>query len=487
MKTKKHLLPLAWGFAAAFAVATAFGTGDEAPVGPEDNGVVLGEEDLAERAEILRNLYRRITPPEISLVQEIGTWPAAWEEFGTNWDSAAEDREYGAWVVPIEVTQDAGATVVKEDWAAYEGIRDAVERFGTEGGVLAPPVRTDEPSGLRFTGHEWTADDTFRMELAYETDTNVDIFAYAVLHASNVVDVTWTNDENVVVSNRCTNWYSVGPPLEGKTNAWEWRGTVAISNGVAEFEDSGFSEELARLRFYATAVAEDTDGDGLNDGMEIFVSHTDPYLTDTDGDGIDDATEHAAGSNPSRSNVWWMATTTNEIRYWAYMGNQPSWSDTPYQQFETNAVSSLTNCVRILKDVRIDGFVDDIIRIDSFEVNENQGPKSFTNQSITNVSPFLDCGSLDLTLFDCPAHGHSGHNEIRLGDTNNNPFRVMWDWQVPIDIRMEPIWTSETLPLDNPCGIILGSNAWFHVEVFPEGVCPRSKSSGRLKVASWNL
>jgi hypothetical protein len=142
--------------------------------------------------------------------------------------------------------------------------------LGTAGGTPAPPARTDEPGGLRFTGHEWTADDTFRLELAYEMDTNVDIFVYAVLHASNVVQVTWTNDENVAATNTYTNWYSVGASLEGKTNAWEWRGTAAISNGVAEFEDSGFSAELARLRFYATAVAEDTDGDGLNDGMEVF-------------------------------------------------------------------------------------------------------------------------------------------------------------------------------------------------------------------------
>ncbi len=41
---------------------------------------VLGEEDLAERAEIWRNRYRRMTPGAEPLVQDIGTWPAAWEE-----------------------------------------------------------------------------------------------------------------------------------------------------------------------------------------------------------------------------------------------------------------------------------------------------------------------------------------------------------------------------------------------------------------------
>ena len=39
---KKHLLPLILGLAGVFAIATAFGTGDEPLEEPEDDGVVLG-------------------------------------------------------------------------------------------------------------------------------------------------------------------------------------------------------------------------------------------------------------------------------------------------------------------------------------------------------------------------------------------------------------------------------------------------------------
>ena len=275
MNMKKHLLPLIWGLAGVFAIATAFGTGDEPLEEPEDDGVVLGEEDLAERGEILRNQFRRMTPGDEPLVQDIGTWPAAWEEFGTNWDSAAADREYGAWVVPVELTQENGATVMKdgdgnelwrgttdfarpesadvvltgglvaeEDWVAYEAVRGAVEEMTAESSRVDIPVpmRSHPTNGLRFTSCEWTTDDSFHMELAYEVDTNVDIFAYAVLHTSNQVNSIWTNDENMVVHQSYTVWVPSGASFDGRNNDWTYLDTVSISNGVAEFEDSGYPD-----------------------------------------------------------------------------------------------------------------------------------------------------------------------------------------------------------------------------------------------------
>lgn len=42
----------------------------------------------------------------------------------------------------------------------------------------------------------------------------------------------------------------------------------------------------------------DTDGDGLTDGQEMLVYHTNPLLTDTDGDGVPDGVEIQTGSDP---------------------------------------------------------------------------------------------------------------------------------------------------------------------------------------------
>ncbi len=333
---KKRFWTVLVGMAVLVGVAVALATGEsgEPPDEPEDDGVVLGEEDLAERAEIRRNMYRRMTPPDLPLVQDVGTWPAAWEEFGPNWNGAAMEREYGAWVVPVEVEQTNEATVIRdgtglelwrgttdftrpesagviltgglvaeEDWARYEGVRGAVEEMTAEASRVDEPgpTRTSHTNGLRFTSCEWTTNDTFHMALAYEVDTNVEVFAYAVAHTSALVVATWTNDENVAITDTNLVWYPAGPSFNGLESNWELRGTVAIANGTAEFEDSGFANNLGRVRFYAAAVVEDTDGDGLSDGVEDFVTHTDADNDDSDGDGLDDGDEiNLYGTDPTK-------------------------------------------------------------------------------------------------------------------------------------------------------------------------------------------
>ncbi len=302
----------------------------------EDDGAVLGEVDLAERAEILRNLYRRMTPPEVgTLEQDVGTWPAAWEEFGAGWEGAGAVREYGAWVVPFTVEQEGGATVVRdgsggemwrgvtdfareesagvaltgglvaeEDWGRYAGVREAVEGLRRlADGTSASPVRTGATNGLRFTACEWTTNGTFRLDLAYEAETNVEVFAYAVAHTSAWVVATWTNDENLAVTDTNLVWYPAGPVFNGRDSDWELRGTVSIENGIAGFEDSRFPENLGRVRFYAAAVAKDTDADGLSDGMECFQFHSNSLVTDTDEDGLGDGTEVLAGTDPLNPDI----------------------------------------------------------------------------------------------------------------------------------------------------------------------------------------
>lgn len=46
----------------------------------------------------------------------------------------------------------------------------------------------------------------------------------------------------------------------------------------------------------------DSDGDGLTDGQETNIYHTDPLVADTDGDGYNDGTEISNGSNPNDPN-----------------------------------------------------------------------------------------------------------------------------------------------------------------------------------------
>ncbi|MBQ7252350.1 MAG: hypothetical protein IJS32_07105, partial [Kiritimatiellae bacterium] len=87
---KKHFHKKALALLVLFLPART-GFGGEADRQEEgwDAGVVLGEEDLAERAEIARNAFRRITPGNDPFVQDVGTWPVAWEEFPSRWAGAA--------------------------------------------------------------------------------------------------------------------------------------------------------------------------------------------------------------------------------------------------------------------------------------------------------------------------------------------------------------------------------------------------------------
>lgn len=55
---------------------------------------------------------------------------------------------------------------------------------------------------------------------------------------------------------------------------------------------------VSDFRFYALAVREDTDGDGLDDGREAILLHTDPTRCDSDADTRDDGLEAFLGSNP---------------------------------------------------------------------------------------------------------------------------------------------------------------------------------------------
>jgi hypothetical protein len=504
----------------ALALALLAGTGfcGEADRQDEelDAGVLLGEEDLAERAEIARNMFRRITPGDEPFVQDVGTWPVAWEAFPSKWGGAATGREYGAWAVPVSVEQGNGATVIRDaddmelwrgttdfakeesatvvltgrlvaedDWEGYEAVRDFVENASRQDAV--PFGARSCTNGLRFTGWDADTNGNWTLDLAWEEDGEVDVFAYAVPCVLETVVVTWTNDENQVETATNTVWHPAGANLSGFDSDWEWRGTASVSNGAGQFVESGIPEHLGKLRFYAAAEANDTDGDGLNDGMERFVHHTDPEIQDSDGDGIPDG----ADPYPAASNVFWMVRTTNAFTNCYFIGNQYAWTNEPELVANLLTIGVPPTEDSVVVDVRIDGYVDDNIQVDGSDVDKARGPKTFVNRCVTNEIFDLQSGMFVLSLYDWPAENHHGANEARLGDANGNPFRVEWTWKVPIAMRMEPIFSSTNLPLDNPSGVVFESNTFFHVEVVPAGVVPEeaivwNPAGNKLSIAPTN-
>ena len=437
-----------------------------------DTGVVLGDVDLAERAEIARNLFRRITPGDGELVQDAGTWPAAWEEFGAAWDGAAVEREFGAWAVPVSVVQVDGATVVRdgtgrelwrgvtdfarpesagvvltgalvgeEEWAGYEAVREHVEANVR---LEAAPPRGGATNGLRFTSVAVGTNGAVELALAWEQDGEVDIFAYGVPHDPGIRVLTWTNDENVVVTTTNTVWTQTGQNLMGYGNDWEWRGTAVVTNGEGLFADEGIPDYLNVVRFYATAAAVDSDDDGWNDGWERFVLHTDPMVANG-------GNPNPTGSNADSSNVFWMVTTTNE---YAQRYGRPDCSfNAPSQRVATVTVTGVPPTTNsIVRDVQITGFVDDAIKVDDTGVDWRRDIHVFDHRSITNEIADLQSGQFELELWDWPRADYEGPNEARFGDTNGVPFRVEWTWAVPMEFRLEHITTNGAPLVVNPSG-----------------------------------
>jgi hypothetical protein len=64
-------------------------------------------------------------------------------------------------------------------------------------------------------------------------------------------------------------------------------------------DDDGITD-LVEVSIWGTdPTLEDTDGDQIPDGFEVFVFGSDPFLVDTDGGGIDDGTEFLNGLDPN--------------------------------------------------------------------------------------------------------------------------------------------------------------------------------------------
>jgi len=77
-----------------------------------------------------------------------------------------------------------------------------------------------------------------------------------------------------------------------------------VSHGIVGQTNFVFANSFggSQTVFFMAASAADTDGDGLSDGYEVLVSHTNPFNADTDGDGMPDGWEIAHGLNPLVSN-----------------------------------------------------------------------------------------------------------------------------------------------------------------------------------------
>jgi lysozyme-like protein/thrombospondin type 3 repeat protein len=85
-------------------------------------------------------------------------------------------------------------------------------------------------------------------------------------------------------------------PLSADTN----HDGISDAEEIAEGKDPGHAAipAAARAANFGGLDTVDSDGDGLSDGYEQSVSHTDPLVADSDHDSLPDGTEVADGSDP---------------------------------------------------------------------------------------------------------------------------------------------------------------------------------------------
>lgn len=298
---------------------------------------VLDIHDLAEGAEIQRRMFNRMTPPGITWFQPM--FPAVVpfdaasfdEEFldgllGEDKNSVAiyplslaldpKTREtliYNAdgkliAAIPADKTSrywpgdsDPARVILQLDMLPSEDVEQYLyteSRISTYEETRTAKAKKTGGMALRSLGasefgicnFQRQTNGTMRLTVTNGADV-AELFSYTVWHTSAVVVATWTNEESNVVTDTNTLWYPVSPPFNGLESAWECRTTnLLLTNGVGVWDDANVSSN-ARVRFYGVANRMDTDEDGLTDGAEKFVHHTNPDEPDTDGDDLTDYEE----------------------------------------------------------------------------------------------------------------------------------------------------------------------------------------------------
>ena len=118
---------------------------------------------------------------------------------------------------------------------------------------------------------------------------------------------------NILEFQADTHPYIADTDADGMLDGWEWRYGLDPLNALDAGADSDNDGVINRLEYNNTAAGpyvevdnitttlprnNDTDGDGLLDGEELFNYLTDPTSSDTDGDGMPDGWEIKYGLDP---------------------------------------------------------------------------------------------------------------------------------------------------------------------------------------------
>ena len=215
-----------------------------------------------------------------------------------------------AWVVVILA---AGALIVTAVPGA--GLSDAereptVESITYEGESVV--VAADEPLRLwRSDGHEFTVrvasdEQVEEASVCLVAEGSDWTRGFACRNGTLAAGETWTVSLTVSEWPAETNGrVSLAAVVRDRTNATriaERSRTVVVLSRDGDRDEDGLTNER-ELGLDTDIDNPDTDVDGLDDGVEVTVHHTDPTVTDTDGDGLPDGREVEVGTTPTRADT----------------------------------------------------------------------------------------------------------------------------------------------------------------------------------------
>ena len=134
----------------------------------------------------------------------------------------------------------------------------------------------------------------------FAVDSQGKSVAFEVAWASNLFENVDSRYVDLFISTNLSvrDWFPIGcylvPP---GTNSYAF--TVSSNEVMATYRPL-YVDSFSRMAFFRFGLDFDSDGDGLTDAYENFVSFTDSLNPDTDGDGLSDSLElaYGFGTNP---------------------------------------------------------------------------------------------------------------------------------------------------------------------------------------------
>ena len=134
----------------------------------------------------------------------------------------------------------------------------------------------------------------------FAVDSQEKSVAFEVAWASNLFENVDSRYVDLFMSTNLSvrDWFPIGcclmPP---GTNSYAF--TVSSNEVMAAYRPI-YVDSFSRMAFFRFGLDFDSDGDGLTDAYENFVSFTDPLNPVTDGDGLPDSLElaYGFGTNP---------------------------------------------------------------------------------------------------------------------------------------------------------------------------------------------